>query len=91
MDTSLKDDIKIEEGNVTSEEIRDNEQYNHIDVQKEAIADENKDIKRTSFTSSTWGTLLIMLILTVTSVCIYEPLKNYILPSFAGIPAFDRL
>ena len=51
----------------------------------------NEDIKRNLLTSSTLGIFLMMLILTVISVFIYEPLKNYILPSFVSIPSFDRL
>ena len=98
MDINLKDDIDIEENikndeiitdiedKPSSEERIDNNKNNSSDNHMEMNLLKNNSTKNSSLASSTWGTLLMMLILAVTSVGSYAPLKSYIFPSFTRLP-----
>ena len=46
--------------------------------------------KGTRIASTTWGILLTLLILTVISVFIYEPLKVFLFHNFSGLPAYEQ-
>ena len=46
--------------------------------------------KGNSIASTTWGILLTLLILTVISVFIYEPLKVFLFHNFSGLPAYEQ-
>jgi len=98
LDINLKDDIDIEENikndeiitdiedKPSSEERIDNNKNSSSDNHMEMNLLKNNSTKNSSLASSTWGTLLMMLILAVTSVGSYAPLKSYIFPSFTRLP-----
>lgn len=102
MDTNLKDNIDMEE-NIKDDEITAVEDYqsdedsisdngnSSSDKQKEMNLPKNKGAKKSSIASTSWGTLLMMLILAAVSVGSYAPLKNYIFPSFTRIPDYRYL
>lgn len=103
MDINLKDDIDIEENTKSDEIITDIEDKpsseESIDSNKSISSDNHKEMNllknngtnKSSLASSTWGTLLMMLILAVASVGSYGPLKNYIIPGFTRYPAYWEL
>ena len=103
MDINLKDDIDIEENTKSDEIITDIEDKpsseESIDSNKSISSDNHKEMNllknngtnKSSLASSTWGTLLMMLILAVASVGSYGPLKNYIIPGFTRFPAYWEL
>jgi len=103
LDINLKDDIDIEENTKSDEIITDIEDKpsseESIDSNKSISSDNHKEMNllknngtnKSSLASSTWGTLLMMLILAVASVGSYGPLKNYIIPGFTRFPAYWEL
>jgi len=89
LDINLKHDVdeKIENDDIiadiekeqSSEKIADdNDKHEKMALLKD------KDIKKGFLSSSTWGTMLMMLIIAAVSVGSYAPLKNYI---FQGFPS----
>jgi len=81
LDINLKDDIDIEENtkNHSDKSTDDGQSMNKP---------EDKKKKPNFLTSTTLGTLLMMLILAAASVGSYEPLRYHILPSFTRLPDY---
>ncbi|SHI81025.1 sensor histidine kinase [Lutispora thermophila] len=89
MDINLKDDINNRESMRDDNDIadiKDNQSYEENISDNKHLKD--KDAKKSSLAASTWGTMLMMLILSAVSVGSYAPLKNYIFESFAGFPYY---
>lgn len=87
MDINSKDNIDIEY-NSSIEDNRDNTENSLSDKQHETSLLKNKDARKSSLASTTWGTLLMMLIFAAASVGCYQPLKNSIFPSFTRLPDY---
>jgi len=87
LDINSKDNIDIEY-NSSIEDNRDNTENSLSDKQHETSLLKNKDARKSSLASTTWGTLLMMLIFAAASVGCYQPLKNSIFPSFTRLPDY---
>ncbi|HHY77857.1 MAG TPA: hypothetical protein GX498_05035, partial [Clostridiales bacterium] len=81
MDINLKDDIDIEANT-------NNNDDKSGDDSKITNKAKDKEKKPNFLTSTTLGTLLMMLILAVASVGSYGPLRYHILPNFTRLPDY---